>query len=120
MGQEEAPVLVCGLGLFGQAVLARLRPFGVPLRLLDRCVPDWGSPGLEAALGPCLTLGDMRKPHVLRQAQAERARAVLLLSSDSGVNIEAALQVRALLQRDLQHQGISAQLEPVADAPPPG
>jgi Trk K+ transport system NAD-binding subunit len=96
MGQEEAPVLVCGLGLFGQAVLARLRPFGVPLRLLDRCVPDWGSPGLEAALSQCLTLGDMRKPHVLRQAQVERARAVLLLSSDSGVNIEAALQVRLL------------------------
>jgi Trk K+ transport system NAD-binding subunit len=38
----------------------------------------------------------MRKPHALRQAEAERARAVLLLSSDSGVNVEAALQVRLL------------------------
>lgn len=94
--QEEAPVLVCGLGVFGQAVLARLLPFAVPLRLLDLCLPDWGNPALEAALLPCLTLGDMRKPHVLRQAEAERARAVLLLSSDSGVNVEAALQVRLL------------------------
>ena len=34
MGQEEAPVPVCGLGLFGPAVLARLRPFGVPRRAM--------------------------------------------------------------------------------------
>jgi hypothetical protein len=38
----------------------------------------------------------MRLAHVLRQAGAERASAVLLLSADSTVNFEAALQVRLL------------------------
>ncbi|MFM7393323.1 MAG: NAD-binding protein [Cyanobium sp.] len=48
------------------------------------------------ALQQRLILGDMRRPHVLRQAGVEGARSVLLLSSDSGSNIEAALQVRLL------------------------
>ncbi|MEY4808916.1 MAG: hypothetical protein RLZZ206_3305 [Cyanobacteriota bacterium] len=38
----------------------------------------------------------MRLAHVLRQAGAERASAVLLLSGDSTINFEAALQVRLL------------------------
>jgi Trk K+ transport system NAD-binding subunit len=38
----------------------------------------------------------MRLAHVLRQAGAERASAVLLLSADSTINFEAALQVRLL------------------------
>jgi Trk K+ transport system NAD-binding subunit len=38
----------------------------------------------------------MRLAHVLRQAGAEQASAVLLLSADSTINFEAALQVRLL------------------------
>ncbi|MFM7269214.1 MAG: NAD-binding protein, partial [Cyanobium sp.] len=91
-----APVLVCGLGAFGQAVAARLLPSGVPLRALALHPPDWRSPQLQQALAPLLCLGDMRKPHGLRQAGVEGARAVLLLSSDSGANLEAALQVRLI------------------------
>jgi voltage-gated potassium channel Kch len=37
---NRAPVLVCGLGAFGQAVIGRLLPFGIPLRLLDLAPPD--------------------------------------------------------------------------------
>lgn len=75
---DGSPILVCGLGAFGQAVLCRLLPFDVAVRVLDLRPPDW------------------RTPHVLRQAGVERARSVLLLSSDSGSNIDAALQVRLL------------------------
>lgn len=93
---DEPTILVCGLGAFGQAVLSRLLPFDVAVRVLDLRIPDWRTPGLQEALQQRLILGDMRRPHVLRQAGVEGARSVLLLSSDSGSNIEAALQVRLL------------------------
>lgn len=93
---DAETVLVCGVGAFGQAVLSRLRPFAVPLHLIDLAQPDWRNPELQLELQGSLTLGDMRRPHILRQAGVEHARAVLLLSSDGGTNIEAALQVRLL------------------------
>lgn len=93
---QERLVLVCGLGGFGQGVLARLLPFDIPLRVLDLRPPDWRLLSLEQALGEGVVLGDMRRPRVLRQAGAEHARAVLLLGSDSTANFEAALQVRLL------------------------
>jgi Trk K+ transport system NAD-binding subunit len=92
----EAPVVVCGLGSLGQACLQRLLSFNVPLACVDLEPPQWRDPSLERRLRSWLTLGDMRLPHVLRQAGAPGARAVLLLSSESTVNMEAALQVRLL------------------------
>ncbi len=89
-------MLICGLGSLGQACLLRLLPFDVPLRCLDRRRPDWRDPRLEERFGSSLALGDMRLPHVLFQAGVGTARAVLLLSSESTVNVEAALQVRLL------------------------
>jgi Trk K+ transport system NAD-binding subunit len=93
------PVLVCGLGAMGQACLLRLSRFDVALQALDLQRPSWRDPELERRLDAGLVLGDMRLPHVLRAAAAEQARAVLLLSSLSTVNFEAALQVRLLNPR---------------------
>jgi len=90
------PVLVCGLGAMGQACLQRLSRFDVPLRTLDLQRPSWRDPDLEQRLDADVVLGDMRLPHVLRAAGADQARSVLLLSSLSTVNFEAALQVRLL------------------------
>lgn len=107
-------MLVCGLGSLGQAVLARLLPLAIPLRLLALHPPDWRSPALQHSLADAVVLGDMRRPHVLRQVAVERARAVLLLGSDSSANFEAALQARLLNARaeivvrsssDLDHLG---------------
>lgn len=95
----EAAVLVCGLGALGQACLQRLLSFRVPLRCLDLRAPSWRDPALEQALAPLLILGDMRLPHVLQRAGVAQARAVLLLSSEGTVNVEAALQVRLLNPR---------------------
>ena len=93
---SDGSVLVCGLGALGQACLQRLLAFNVPLRCLDLAEPSWRDPDLQRRLADRLLLGDMRRAHVLRAAGAEQARAVLLLSSESTVNIEAALQVRVL------------------------
>lgn len=89
-------VLVCGLGSLGQLCLQRLLAFGVELHALDRVTPLWREPELEDHLRGCLTVGDMRLPWVLRRAGVQAAQAVLLLTSDSSANIEAALQVRLL------------------------
>jgi Trk K+ transport system NAD-binding subunit len=89
-------VLVCGLGSLGQACLLRLLAFDMPLACLDRRQPAWRDPLLLERFEAAVTLGDMRLPHVLRRAGVERARAVLLLGSESTENFEAALQVRLL------------------------
>lgn len=93
---SPAPVLVCGLGALGQACLQRLLAFDLPLHGVDLRHPNWRDPELESRLAGTLTHGDMRRAHVLRQAGVERASAVLLLSADSTINFEAALQVRIL------------------------
>ncbi|NDC35180.1 MAG: hypothetical protein EBZ51_07295 [Synechococcaceae bacterium WB9_2_112] len=92
----QPAILICGLGKLGQACLRRLRRFDVPLLAMDRHAPDWREPDLEQCLSAPVVVGDMRRPHHLGQAGVHGARAVLLLSSESTVNLEAALQVRLL------------------------
>jgi Trk K+ transport system NAD-binding subunit len=89
-------LLICGLGALGQACLERLLGFAVPLTGVDLHQPVWRSPELERAFQDRLILGDMRQAAVLQRAGVEHCRAVLLLSQDSQVNLEAALQVRLL------------------------
>jgi len=92
----QSAILICGLGKLGQACLQRLQRFDVALLALDRHSPDWRQPALESCLATGVVIGDMRRDHHLIQAGVLQARAVLLLSSQSTVNLEAALQVRLL------------------------
>lgn len=89
-------ILVCGLGRLGQACLGTLLHFEAPLRCLDLAPPLWRDGDGLAALADAFVIGDMRHPEALIRAGVRDARAVLLLSSDSGVNLEASLQVRLL------------------------
>ncbi|WP_191964874.1 NAD-binding protein [Synechococcus sp. RSCCF101] len=92
-------VLVCGLGSLGQTCLRRLLAFDVPLSCLDWQPPRWRDAELERRLAPSFVLGDMRQPRDLLAAGVDQARSILLLSSDSTVNLEAALQIRPLNPR---------------------
>jgi hypothetical protein len=114
-------IVICGLGGLGQACLRTLRQFDVPVRCLDLS-PPMGMDGMgRAGEAEAWLVGDMRRPDALQQAGVGQARAVLLLSSDSGVNLEAALQVR-LLKSSLKNPPTSAKMGqlPSPDARPPG
>ena len=95
----QGPIVVCGLGSLGQACLLRLLDFEAALIGLDLNPPAWSHPELAEALAGQVQQGDMRRPEVLRRAGVVGARSVLLLSSESTVNFEAALQVRLLNPR---------------------
>lgn len=92
---SEGAVLVCGLGALGQACLERLLPFQVPLVGVDLQPPQWRCEELELGISAVIQ-GDMRQARVLQRAGLDHCRAVLLLSADSQVNLEAALLVRLL------------------------
>jgi Trk K+ transport system NAD-binding subunit len=89
-------IVVCGLGQLGRACLRTLLRFKVPLRCLDQSRPLWLDGIGQAVLAEALVIGDMRHPEALIRVGVPEARAVLLLSSDSGANLEAALQVSLL------------------------
>lgn len=91
----DGSVLICGLGALGQACLERLLPFDVSLRAVDVHPPHWRREELAQRI-QLLVQGDMRQAQVLERAGIRQCRAVLLLSADSQVNLEAALLVRVL------------------------
>ncbi len=99
MDSRSGVILICGLGGLGQACLRTLMGFDAEIHCIDQRKPRWVDGVLAERYRRQLTIGDMRSPQTLRLGRAGDARAVLLLSHDSGVNLEAALQVRLLNPR---------------------
>jgi Trk K+ transport system NAD-binding subunit len=91
----DQPVILCGLGTVGRRVLDNLHAAGVPVVVIDdHCSPD------QLRLDKVrLIQGDFRTSEVLLQADLEKARGVLILTSDDLVNISTALMVRHLHAR---------------------
>ncbi len=88
--------LVCGLGSLGQHCVVVLKEFGVKVSAIDVVQPqNWEISGLLDLLEAFLT-GDCRRPDILEQAQIRQCRAILLVTSDERVNIEAAFAARLL------------------------
>jgi len=88
----EQPVIICGLGGIGWAVLDYLRAAGLTAVAIDnRCRAD--DPRLA---GVRLIQGDCRLPQVLLSAGVAQARGVIVLTSDDLMNISTTLTVRSL------------------------
>lgn len=91
--------LVCGLGSLGQNCVANLKSFGVPVHAINNTLPDqWEVPHLGHLIDH-LEIGDCRSAEVLEKAGIRQCRAVLLVTQDERVNLEAALTARVLNPR---------------------
>lgn len=88
--------LICGLGSLGQYCVAKLKEFGVTVSAIDIAQPRIWEVTSVPNLMEDLVLGDCRQPEVLEQAKIQQYRAVLLVTSDERVIIDAAFAVRVL------------------------
>jgi Trk K+ transport system NAD-binding subunit len=87
--------VVVGLGNLGTRVIQQLRDLGVPVVAIDKTESARGT-RLVREQGIPLIFGDASQPETLRAASVDTAHALLCLSTDDVVNLEAALQARAV------------------------
>lgn len=93
---DGAVFVVCGLGSLGQHCVANLKTFGVPINAVNLVQPEqWEVPHLPDLLN-AVVLGDCRYAEVLERAGVKQCRAVLLVTENERVNLEAALTARVL------------------------
>src|SRR5690606_13667816 len=88
-------VVVIGLGNVGTRVIRGLHEFGVPVVAIDR-VPTARGADLARRLGIPLIIGDAADEATLRAASVQTCQALVVLSTDDNVNLEAALSGRQL------------------------
>ena len=88
--------MVCGLGSLGQHCVANLKTFGVTVHAIELAAPiRWEIPNLPNLIDT-LVIGDCRQSDVLDQAGVRHCRAVLIVTTNERVNLEAALSARVL------------------------
>lgn len=93
---KPSAVLVCGMGRLGQQCVTLLHELGVPTHALDSDGRrTWDNPAAAGAPAS-FTVGDCRRPSILRQAHIHECRAILLTTGDERVNIGAALAARSI------------------------
>lgn len=88
-------VVVIGLGNVGTRVIRGLREFGAPVVAIDRSATARGV-DVARRLDIPLIVGDASQETTLRAASVETCRALVVLSTDDNVNLEAALNGREL------------------------
>jgi Trk K+ transport system NAD-binding subunit len=89
-------ILVCGLGSLGQHCIELLKEFGVQIRAIDQCVIEkWEILNLRNLLTE-MVIGDCRQEDILKQAQIQNCRSILIVTSDERVNLETAFAARLL------------------------
>jgi Trk K+ transport system NAD-binding subunit len=88
-------VVVVGLGNIGTRVMAQLCDFGVEVVAIDQN-PEARGAGLARRLGVPLIVGDAAREETLRSASVDACQALVVVSTDDGVNLRAALNGRAL------------------------
>ncbi|MGN9775987.1 potassium channel family protein [Micromonospora sp. H33] len=93
--ERSGHVVVVGLGNIGMRVMAQLNDFGVEVVAIDKN-PDARGAGLARRLGVPLVVGDAATEETLRAASVGACQALVVVSTDDGANLRAALNARAL------------------------
>ena len=88
-------VVVVGLGNVGTRVVRQLRDLGITVVTIEADENARGVPTMRR-LGVPIVFGDATREDTLRSAATGSARALLMLSNSDVVNLEGALQARAL------------------------
>lgn len=86
-------VVVCGYGIFGRTVAARLRGQGRDVVVVERDTAEFESIDTEELLA---VRGDARQEDRLREVGIKRADAVVAAIDDSNANIQIAITARQL------------------------
>ncbi|MEU6022217.1 TrkA family potassium uptake protein [Micromonospora sp. NPDC047134] len=93
--ERSGHVVVVGLGNIGTRVMAQLNDFGVEVVAIDKN-PDARGAGLARRLGVPLVVGDAAEEETLRAASVATCQALVVVSTDDGANLRAALNGRTL------------------------
>ncbi|MDG4804372.1 NAD-binding protein [Micromonospora sp. WMMD980] len=88
-------VVVVGLGNIGTRVMAQLHDFGVEVVAIDKN-PDARGAALAHRLGVPVIVGDAGLEETLRSASVDTSQALVVVSTDDGANLRAALIARSL------------------------
>lgn len=92
---DSGHVVVCGLGNVGFRCVEELVRLGRQVVAIER-VNDNPFAATVRRMGVAVIIGDATVPEVLRQARAESARAVIVVTSSELANLEVALLVREM------------------------
>ncbi len=88
--------LVCGLGSLGQHCVLALKEFEIKIVAIEQNKPKiWEIPQVPSLIDSLL-IGDCRQVSILQQANIDRCRSALLVTTSEQVNVETALAIRQL------------------------
>jgi Trk K+ transport system NAD-binding subunit len=88
-------IVLVGLGNVGTRVLRQLTDLGVDVVAIDRIADARGAKAAEQ-LGVPLIVGDAAREETLRAASIDTCKALVVVSTDDAVNLQAALHARAV------------------------
>ncbi|WP_091654190.1 potassium channel protein [Micromonospora pallida] len=93
--ERSGHVVVVGLGNLGTRVMAQLHDFGIEVVAIDKR-PEPRGAALARRFGVPLIVGDAALEETLRAASVGTCQALVVVSTDDGANLQAALNGRAL------------------------
>jgi Trk K+ transport system NAD-binding subunit len=91
LGVHTDHIVLVGLGNVGTRVLRQLNDLGVDVVAIDRN-PDARGMQIADQLGTPVIVGDAAHEETLRSASIDTCKALVVLSTDDAVNLQAALE----------------------------